>query len=110
MVAGSALVEWVAVGVAAEFPPWWENVLYIASSSVTVVMVFAIQHTQARQQAVTQRKLDDLLRAQPTADDRLIALDGASDDELEALTDLSQENRKRALGTDAPPPMVDPPT
>ncbi|MDY7540822.1 hypothetical protein QN355_19715 [Cryobacterium sp. 10S3] len=53
LVAGSALVVWVAVGIAAEFPPWWENVLYIASSSVTVVMVFAIQHTQARQQAVT---------------------------------------------------------
>ncbi|MEB0292627.1 hypothetical protein QN351_19225, partial [Cryobacterium sp. 10C2] len=47
LVAGSALVVWVAVGIAAEFPPWWENVLYIASSSVTVVMVFAIQHTQA---------------------------------------------------------------
>lgn len=73
-------------------------------------MVFAIQHTQARQQAVTQRKLDDLLRAQPTADDRIIALDGASDDELEALTDLSQENRKRALATDVPPTMLDPPT
>ncbi|TFC30632.1 hypothetical protein E3O55_07710 [Cryobacterium sp. MDB1-18-2] len=109
LVAGSALVVWIAVGIAAGFPPWWENVLYIASSSVTVVMVFAIQHTQARQQAVTQRKLDELLRAQPTADDRLIALEGASDDELEALTDLSQENRKRALGTDAPPPIVDPP-
>ncbi|MEB0003511.1 low affinity iron permease family protein [Cryobacterium sp. RTC2.1] len=110
LVAGGALVVWVAVGIAAEFPPWWENVLDIASSSVTVVMVFAIQHTQARQQAVTQRKLDELLRAQPTADDRLIALEGASDDELEALTDLSQENRKRALGTDAPPPMADLPT
>ncbi|MDY7528894.1 MULTISPECIES: low affinity iron permease family protein [unclassified Cryobacterium] len=110
LVAGGALVVWVAVEMAAEFPPWWENVLYIASSSVTVVMVFAIQHTQARQQAVTQRKLDELLRAQPTADDRLIALEGASDDELEALTDLTQENRKRALGTDAPPPVADLPT
>ncbi|WP_416347643.1 low affinity iron permease family protein [Cryobacterium sp. 10I1] len=108
LVAGSALVVWVAVGIAAGFPPWWENVLYIASSSVTVVMVFAIQHTQARQQSVTQRKLDELLRAQPTADDRLIALEGASDDELEALTDLSQETRKRALETDAPPPAVNP--
>lgn len=108
--AAGALVLWVAVGIAAGFPPWWENVLYVTSSSVTVVMVFALQHTQARQQAVTQRKLDELLRAQPAADDRLIALEGASDDELEALTDLSQANRERALGTDAPPPIADLPT
>jgi len=109
-IAAAALVTWIAFGIATGFPPWWENVLYIASSSVTVVMVFALQHTQARQQAVTQRKLDELLRAQPTADDRLIALEGASDDELGALTDLSQAHRERALGTDAPPPTVGPPT
>ena len=106
LIAGGALVTWVAVGTLTGFPPWWENVLYIASSSVTVVMVFALQHTQARQQEVTQRKLDELLRAQPTADNRLIALEGASDDELEALTDLSQAHRELALGTDAPPPIM----
>lgn len=107
--AAGALVLWVAVGIATGFPPWWDNVLFVTSSSVTVVMVFALQHTQARQQAVTQRKLDELLRAQPAADDRLIALEGASDDELGALTDLSQANRERALGADAPPPIADRP-
>ena len=107
LIAAGALVTWVAVGIATGFPAWWDNILFVTSSSVTVVMVFALQHTQARQQAVTQRKLDELLRAQPTADDRLIALEGASDDELGALTDLSQANRERALGTDAPPPAAD---
>ena len=110
LIAAGALVTWVAVGIATAFPAWWDNILFVTSSSVTVVMVFALQHTQARQQAVTQRKLDELLRAQPTADDRLIALEGASDDELGALTDLSQANRERALGTDAPPPVADLPT
>jgi low affinity Fe/Cu permease len=107
LIAAGALVTWVAVGVSTGFPSWWENVLYSASSSVTVVMVFVLQHTQARQQAVTQRKLDELLRAEPTADDRLIALEGASDDELAALTDLSQANRERALAMDGQPPIVD---
>ena len=105
--AASALVIWVAIGIATGFPSWWDNILFVTSSSVTVVMVFALQHTQARQQAVTQRKLDELLRAQPAADDRLIALEGASDDELGALTDLSQAQRERALGTEAPPPVGD---
>ena len=107
LIAAGALLCWVAVGFATGFPPWWENVLYIASSSVTVVMVFVLQHTQARQQAVTQRKLDELLRAQPAADNRLIALEDASDDELGALTDLNQETRKQALSTDAPQRLIE---
>ena len=106
-IAAAAILAWVLFGIALGFPSWWDNVLYVASSSVTVVMVFALQHTQARQQAVTQRKLDELLRAQPTADDRLIALEQASDDELVALTDLSQAHRERALATDATHPIVD---
>jgi hypothetical protein len=31
-------------------------------------MVFVIQHTQARHQAATQRKLDEIVRALPEAD------------------------------------------
>jgi low affinity Fe/Cu permease len=37
-------------------------------------MVFVIQHTQARQQAATQRKLDEILQALPGADNALMAL------------------------------------
>jgi low affinity Fe/Cu permease len=103
LIAAGALVTWIAVGFVTGFPHPWESVLVVVSSCVTVVMVFVLQHTQARQQAVTQRKLDELLHAQPTADDRLIALEAASDDELAALTDTSHANRQRALRSDAPP-------
>jgi low affinity Fe/Cu permease len=65
-------------------------------------MVFVLQHTQSRQQAVTQRKLDELLRALPSADNRLIALEVASDDELGTFADLSQANREQALEREAP--------
>jgi low affinity Fe/Cu permease len=103
LIAAGALVTWIAVGFVTGFPRSWESVLVVVSSSVTVVMVFVLQHTQARQQAVTQRKLDELLHAQPTADDRLIALEDASDDELAAITDTSHANRERALKTDTTP-------
>ncbi len=59
-------------------------------------MVFAIQHTQARQQSATQRKLDELLRAMPNADDRLIAVEEAPDAELEALADRNLADREAA--------------
>ncbi len=61
-------------------------------------MVFAIQHTQARQQSGTQRKLDELLRAQPLADNRIIAVEEAPDAELEALADLNMADREQAEG------------
>ena len=72
--------------------------LYSVSTSITLVMVFAIQHTQARQQSATQRKLDELLRAQPLADNRIIAVEEAPDAELEALADLNQADREQAEG------------
>jgi low affinity Fe/Cu permease len=79
------LVAWGVVGIVAGFPSWWQVALYSTTSAVTVVMVFAIQHTQHREQLVTQRKLDELVRSQPGADDRLIAAEAATDAELDDL-------------------------
>jgi low affinity Fe/Cu permease len=93
VLAAAAVVGWVGVGLVTDFPDWWETVLYATSSSVTLVMVFAIQHTQTRQESATQRKLDELLRSQPSADDSLIAVEEAPDDELEARADLNLADR-----------------
>ncbi len=101
LVAAAAVLAWLVVGVATGFPDWWETVLYATSSSATLVMVFAIQHTQTRQQSATQRKLDELLRSQPRADDSLIAVEEAPDDELEARADLNLEDR-RQVAADEP--------
>jgi low affinity Fe/Cu permease len=96
LVAAAFVAVWTAVGAVAGFPHWWEAVLYSISASVTLVMVFAIQHTQSRQQRATQRKLDELLRAQPAADDHLIAAEDAPDEELQALADLNMADREHA--------------
>lgn len=55
------------------------------ASGITLVMVFVIQHTQARQQLAVQMKLDELLRALPQADDRFVHIEVGSDDELMEL-------------------------
>lgn len=94
--AAVGVLGWLAVGIGLGFPNWWDNALYIASSSITLVMVFAIQHTQARQQSATQRKLDELLRALPHTDTRLIAVEEAPDDELQALADLNLADREHS--------------
>jgi low affinity Fe/Cu permease len=91
----TAVVVWGGVGVATGFPHWWEVGLYATSTSITLVMVFAIQHTQARQEMAIQRKLDELLRAMPAADNALIAAEDAPDDELDALGALNRADRER---------------
>ncbi len=96
-IAAAVLVAvWTVVGVIEGFPPWWETVLYSVASASTFVMVFVIQHTQARQTAATQRKLDELLRASAQADAGIIAVEEAPDEDLQALTDLNVADRERA--------------
>jgi low affinity Fe/Cu permease len=84
------------------FSTWWENVLYIASSTVTLVMLFAIQHTQSRQQSALQLKLDEVLRSLPGAQGSLIAVEEAPDQELQGLTERSRDARTDALESDDP--------
>ena len=86
---------WVVLGAVMNFPGWWQAVLYSVSSSVTLLMVFVIQHTQSHQQMATQRKLDEILRAVPAADDRLISAEMATDGELKALAALNLADRSR---------------
>ena len=97
LIAAAVILAWVIYGIVIEFPGWWQNALFIVSSTVTLVLVFAIQHTQARQQTATQRKLDELLRAIPRADNRLIAVEEAPDQELEALATHDLAIRSDAL-------------
>ena len=57
----------------------------MAASAITLIMVFVIQHTQSRQQVATQLKLDELIRTSPQADDLLIHVESAEDQELIAM-------------------------
>jgi low affinity Fe/Cu permease len=54
-------------------------------AAATVVMVFVLQHTQRRSQQALQLKLDELLRALPGADDRIVRIEAAGDAEIDEL-------------------------
>jgi low affinity Fe/Cu permease len=71
-------------------------------AGVTVTMVFVLQHTQRREQTAVQVKLNEILRALPRADDRLIGVESSHDSELVELEDQQLE-RHAALREDAPP-------
>jgi low affinity Fe/Cu permease len=55
------------------------------SSGVTVTMVFVLQHAQRREQTAVQLKLNEIVRALPRADDRLIGVEASPDGELQEV-------------------------
>jgi low affinity Fe/Cu permease len=64
------------------FPTTWLTTFGAIADVVTLIMLFVIQHTQSRHQLVLQLKLDELIRANPRADDRVVKLEIAPDEEL----------------------------
>jgi low affinity Fe/Cu permease len=88
------LVAVVLLGLATGFPNGWIVAFEAGTSAVTLAMVFVIQHTQSREQAATQRKLDELLRALPEAQTGLIMLEEASEEKMKEVED-GQRDLKR---------------
>ena len=84
IVAGLVVGFGVALAIAG-FPQTWINSFAAICAAVTTVMVFTIQHTQSREQAATQLKLDELIRALPGADDHLVHVESGADEELAEL-------------------------
>ncbi|HEY2565613.1 MAG TPA: low affinity iron permease family protein [Acidimicrobiales bacterium] len=95
------LIALVAAGAALGFPTGWVAGFEVGASAVTLMMVFAIQHTQAREQAATQRKLDEILRAIPEAADHLMMLEEAPREVMQLVEEQQREARSDSL--DDPP-------
>ncbi len=93
---GVLLVIAFVVGIALGFSNGWIIAFESGTSTVTLAMVFVIQHTQSREQAATQHKLDELLRALPEAQSGLIMLEEASEETMleveEGQRDLKRQH------------------
>jgi low affinity Fe/Cu permease len=83
----------VAWGGIVAFSPDWQTGFVVGTSVVTLMMVFVIQHTQSREQAATQRKLDELLRALPEAESGLMMLEEAPEEELRGVEEVQRETK-----------------
>jgi len=100
LIVTAVVICMVATITALRFPSTWVDGFEIFASAATLVMVFAIQHTQGREQAATQRKLDELIRALPNANESLMMLEEASQEVM-----LKVEGEQRDIRS-APPNNV----
>lgn len=91
-IATAAILIWVVTGPLFGWSDGWQLLVNTATSVVTFLMVFVIQHTQRRDTRAIQLKLDELIRVNRTARNDLIQLEQKTETEVaevsSAFTDL----------------------
>jgi low affinity Fe/Cu permease len=84
-VAAMVIVVWAVTGPIFHFSDTWQLVINTGTTIVTFLMVFLIQNTQNRDSAALHLKLDELIRVNETARNKLLDLEDLTEAELEHL-------------------------
>lgn len=82
---GSAVIVvaiWVVTGPIFHFSDGWQLVINTGTTIVTFLMVFLIQQSQNKDSVAVHLKLNELLAAQTNANNRLIGIEDASEQDL----------------------------
>ncbi len=79
------VVFWALAGVIFNFSARWEAFIGTASSVVTILMVFLIQKSQNKHSLSIQLKLNELIAANDKASNRLVNVEGMTEDELKVI-------------------------
>ncbi|HLC48939.1 MAG TPA: low affinity iron permease family protein [Candidatus Andersenbacteria bacterium] len=85
IVALCVIVVWALSGPLFGFSDTWQLVINTGTTVVTFLMVFIIQNTQNRDARTIHLKLDELIRANTKARNRIIDLEDVTDDEIKKL-------------------------
>jgi low affinity Fe/Cu permease len=81
----AGVLAWLLTGPYFGYSQTWQLVINTATTIVTFLVVFLIQHTQNRDALAIQLKLNELVAAIRGASNELIDVERLSDDELRAL-------------------------
>jgi low affinity Fe/Cu permease len=76
LLALAAVLVWGISGPFLRFSQGWQLTINTATTIITFLMVFLIQHSQNTQEEAMQQKLDELIRALPDAKNELRGIEG----------------------------------
>ena len=93
LLAAATIIVWGLTGPIFRYSDTWQLVINTGTTIITFLMVFLIQNTQNRDTLGLQVKLSELILAMETADNKVAAIEDASDEELMAI---HEEVKKRA--------------
>jgi low affinity Fe/Cu permease len=80
-------IVWALSGPFFNYSDTWQLIINTATTVLTFLAVFLIQHTQNREGRALQLKLDELIRSSKDARDLLIDLEHCSDEEIKHMQD-----------------------
>ena len=93
------ILLWITTGPLFHYSDTWQLAINTATTIVTFLMVFLIQHTQNRDAEAVQIKLDELIRATKGAHNALLDLEELTEqqqdyfrDKYEAIAREAQQN------------------
>lgn len=96
------ILVWLVTGPLFHFSDTWQLVINTTTTIVTFLMVFLIQNTQNRDSHAVHLKLDELIRANEQARNKLLALEDLSDEDMRKLQ-VEFERLRDAKTASAPP-------
>jgi low affinity Fe/Cu permease len=85
ILAAACVVVWLATGPFFDYSQTWQLVINTGTTIVTFLMVFLIQRAQNKDSQAVHLKLNELVAATKGASNRLINVEGLTEDELRVL-------------------------
>jgi low affinity Fe/Cu permease len=79
------VIAWFAGGFFFHFSEKWEAAIGTVSSIITILMVFLIQKSQNKDSLAIQLKLNELVAAHEQASNRLVNVEGMTEEELQVI-------------------------
>jgi low affinity Fe/Cu permease len=104
------VIVWALCGPRFDYSDTWQLVINTATTIITFLMVFLIQHTQNRDTDAIQIKLNEIIRALEGAHNAVVSLEDLEEEQLALLRQkysrLAEQARKQlkrgGRDTDAP--------
>lgn len=96
----ASVVLWALTGPRFHYSETWQLVINTGTTIVTFLMVFLIQNAQNRDADSVQIKLDELLRAISTANDKVINIERLDEASLRALRQRYEREAAEGVAID----------